>query len=110
MKIVNGLVANFIMERISKKCHRCKDDVLYGICASGETNSDLKMIRMSERDMREISEDRGGEWNIQFLKNRLKESDNEARDKQIILRALANIDFGVVEQGIGVVEKGTKKI
>ncbi|GKB29241.1 hypothetical protein Tco_0868642 [Tanacetum coccineum] len=44
MKIVNGLVASFIMERTSKKRHQSRDDVLYGIRALGETNSDMKMI------------------------------------------------------------------
>ncbi|GJT70944.1 hypothetical protein Tco_1030230 [Tanacetum coccineum] len=37
MKIVNGLVANFIMGRTSKKRHQSRDDVLYGICASAYT-------------------------------------------------------------------------
>ncbi|GKB14799.1 hypothetical protein Tco_0848722, partial [Tanacetum coccineum] len=55
---------------------------------------------LSERDRRERSGDRGGEGSIQFSKNRLKKADNEVRDKQIILGALANIDLGVVEEGI----------
>ncbi|GKC07624.1 hypothetical protein Tco_0999234, partial [Tanacetum coccineum] len=47
IKIVNGLVACFIMERTRKKHHQSRDDVLYGIRASGETNSDMKMIRIT---------------------------------------------------------------
>ncbi|GKE68629.1 hypothetical protein Tco_1526701, partial [Tanacetum coccineum] len=39
MKIVNGLVASFIMERIRKKRHQSRDDVLYGIRASGVEDS-----------------------------------------------------------------------
>ncbi|GJV01025.1 hypothetical protein Tco_1330295 [Tanacetum coccineum] len=35
MKIVNGLVASFIIERTSKKRHQSRDEVLYGIRASG---------------------------------------------------------------------------
>ncbi|GJR84726.1 hypothetical protein Tco_0155511 [Tanacetum coccineum] len=57
-------------------------------------------LRVRERDRRERSGDRGGERSILFSKNRLKKADNEVRDKQIILGALANIDLGVVEEGI----------
>nr|GEX09701.1 hypothetical protein [Tanacetum cinerariifolium] len=66
------------------------------------------IIGVSERDMRERSGDRGGEGNIQFLKNRLKEANNEANEENI--EGLLNYYICITEEVHGLRGSMAKQI